>query len=125
MLDSQLQAFISKASTDPELQKKLQSIADFESFMALAKDAGFAISEKELRTFQSDSVDALDEEMTTKDLKAIFGGASFKTGTPINISKAKKVSTDIDISDSGKQTSLGKSINSLLSITQSEIRREI
>ena len=51
MSDEQLQAFIAKVQSDEELQKKLQ--AEDADAVAIAKDAGFVITEEALKAYQT------------------------------------------------------------------------
>ncbi len=68
MSEEQLQAFIAKVQSDEGLQKKLQ--AEGADVVAIAKDAGFSITNAELLRYQAQAVTELSDE----ELEAAGGG---------------------------------------------------
>ena len=60
ILAEPLKAFLEFVKSDTELQVKLKAAGDIDAVMAIAKDAGFVISAKDLRMVQSE---APDEEL--------------------------------------------------------------
>ena len=57
MLVEPLKAFLEFVKSDTELQVKLKAASDIDAVMAIAKDAGFVISAKDLRMVQSEVPD--------------------------------------------------------------------
>ena len=68
MSEEQLQAFIAKVQSDEDLQKKLQ--VEGADLVAIAKDAGFSITNAELLRYQAQAVNELSDE----DLEQAAGG---------------------------------------------------
>ena len=71
MSEEQLKAFLEGVKTDTGLQEKLKAAADADAVVAIAKEAGFAISTEELNYQQ--------EEVSQEELEGATGGASAKT----------------------------------------------
>jgi len=57
MLVEPLKAFLEFVQSDTELQVKLKTASDIDAIMAIAKDAGFVISAKDLKMVQSEVPD--------------------------------------------------------------------
>ena len=74
MSESQLKAFQEKVKSDTSLQAQLQKAADNNAIVAIAKDAGFRISEDDID--QSQEMTELSEE----ELMAVTGGRAFSWG---------------------------------------------
>ena len=53
MLAEPLKAFLEFVKSDTELQVKLKAASNIDAVIAIAKDAGFVISAKDLRMIQS------------------------------------------------------------------------
>ena len=62
MSEEQLKAFLAKVKDDTSLQEKLKGAADADAALAIAKEAGFAITAEDIQSMQS-STDLSDEEM--------------------------------------------------------------
>ena len=60
MSEEQLQAFIAKVQSDEDLQTKLQ--AEGADVVAIAKDAGFSITNAEFLRYQAQAVNELSDE---------------------------------------------------------------
>jgi predicted ribosomally synthesized peptide with nif11-like leader len=57
MPNDQLKAFLDAVKTDPTLQEKIKAAANTESVAAIANDAGYMISAKELQSAQPEISD--------------------------------------------------------------------
>ena len=68
MSEEQLKSFLEKVKTDTSLQEKLKGAADTDAALAIAKEAGFAITAEDIQSMQS-STDLSDEE-----LEGVAGG---------------------------------------------------
>ena len=66
--EEQLKSFLAKVKDDTSLQEKLKGAADADAALAIAKEAGFAITAQDIQSMQS-STDLSDEE-----LEAVAGG---------------------------------------------------
>ena len=66
MPEEQLKAFMEAVKADAELQEKLNSAADADAVVAIAKAAGFVISAEELQRAQ--------EEVSEEELEGVAGG---------------------------------------------------
>ena len=73
MSEEQLKSFLEKVKTDTSLQEKLKAAADADAALAIAKEAGFAITAEDIQSMQS-STDLSDEE-----LEGVAGGANQST----------------------------------------------
>ena len=69
MSEEQLKAFLEKCKTDTSLQEKLKGAADADATLAIAQEAGFAITAEDIQSMQSPTVLSDDE------LEAVAGGA--------------------------------------------------
>ena len=63
MSEEQLEAFLEKVKADTSLQEKLKAAADTDAFVAIAKEAGFAITVEDIQSMQSQSGEVSDEEL--------------------------------------------------------------
>ena len=70
MSEEQLKSFLEKVKTDASLQEKLKAAADADAALAIAKEAGFAITAEDIQSMQS-ATDLSDEE-----LEGVAGGGS-------------------------------------------------
>ena len=68
MSEEQLKSFLEKVKGDTSLQEKLKGAADADAALAIAKEAGFAITAQDIQSMQS-STDLSDEE-----LEGVAGG---------------------------------------------------
>ena len=68
MSAEQLKAFQEKVKGDTSLQEKLESAADSDAVIAIAKEAGFSISADDLKNAQS--------ELSGQELEGVAGGGS-------------------------------------------------
>ncbi len=76
MSEEQLKAFLAKVKDDTSLQEKLKGSADADAALAIAKEAGFAITAEDIQSMQSATVELSDEE-----LEGVAGGKNCgKTG---------------------------------------------
>ena len=70
MSEEQLKSFLEKVKADTSLQEKLKGVADTDAALAIAKEAGFAITAEDIQSMQS-STDLSDEE-----LEGVAGGTA-------------------------------------------------
>ena len=68
--EEQLKSFLAKVKDDTSLQEKLKGAADADAALAIAKEAGFAITAQDIQSMQS-STDLSDD-----DLEGVAGGSS-------------------------------------------------
>ena len=68
MSEEQLKAFLEKVKADTSLQEKLKAAADSDAVLAIAKEAGFAITAEDIQSMQS-ATDLSDDE-----LEGVAGG---------------------------------------------------
>ncbi len=61
MSEEQLKAFLEKVKGDTSLQEKLKGAADADAALAIAKEAGFAITAQDIQSMQI--TDLSDEEI--------------------------------------------------------------
>ena len=97
MSEEQLKAFLEKVRSDTSLQEKLQSAADSETVLAIAKDAGFLISTEELQKAQT--------MISDEELENVSGGLTpFAIGA-LNIANQQIIPQAIKngVANSGKQ----------------------
>ena len=64
MSEEQLKAFLEKLKADTSLQEKLKAAADSDAVLAIAKEAGFSISDDDLKKAQS--------EISDEELESVF-----------------------------------------------------
>ncbi|MAR06772.1 MAG: lantipeptide [Cyanobium sp. NAT70] len=69
MSEEQLKSFLEKVKTDTSLQEKLKSSADTNAAVAIAKEAGFAITAEDIQSTQSATIELSDD-----DLERVAGG---------------------------------------------------
>ena len=70
-------AFIEAVAADSSLQEKLNSVADADAIVAIAKEAGFVISAEEVENHLKEKMKDSEEELTTEQLEAVTGGVAF------------------------------------------------
>ena len=66
MSEEQLKEFLEKLKADTSLQDKLKAAADSDAVLAIAKEAGFSISDDDLKKAQS--------EISDEELESASGG---------------------------------------------------
>jgi predicted ribosomally synthesized peptide with nif11-like leader len=71
MSEEQLKAFLDALQGDTLLQERLKAAADADAVVALAKEAGFAISKAEVLKAQAQQTTELSDE----ELEEVAGGA--------------------------------------------------
>jgi predicted ribosomally synthesized peptide with nif11-like leader len=71
MSEEQLKAFLDALQGDTLLQERLKAAADADTVVALAKEAGFAISKAEVLKDQAQQTTELSDE----ELEEVAGGA--------------------------------------------------
>ena len=69
MSEEQLKSFLEKVKTDTSLQEKLKAAADADAVLAIAKEAGFAITAEDIQSMQSATIELSDD-----DLERVAGG---------------------------------------------------
>ena len=76
MSEEQLKAFLEKVKADTSLQEKLKAAADSDAVLAIAKEAGFAITAEDIQSMQSakSATDLSDDE-----LEGVAGGVVVPT----------------------------------------------
>ena len=70
MSEKQVKAFLEKVKGDTNLQEKLKAAADADAALAIAKEAGFAITTQDIQSMQSST------ELSDDDLEGVAGGSS-------------------------------------------------
>ena len=71
MSEEQLKAFLEKAKSDASLEEKLKAAADLNAVLAIAKEAGFCISDDGFKKAQS--------ELSEAELEDVDGGSTPNT----------------------------------------------
>ena len=71
MSEEQLKAFLEKVKADTSLQEKLKAAADAETVVAIAKEAGFAITAEDIQSMQS-ATTVTDDELDTVGYRLNF-----------------------------------------------------
>ena len=66
MSEEQLKTFLEKVQGDTNLQEKLKAASDSDAVLAIAKEAGFAISTEDLKAHRQD--------LSQKELESVAGG---------------------------------------------------
>ena len=79
MSQGQLTAFIEKVKDNTSLKDKLKSAADADSALAIAKEAGFAITAEDIQSMQS-AMDLSDNEL--EDVAGATATTAFTYGCP-------------------------------------------
>ena len=69
MSEEQLKAFLEKVKSDTSLQEKLKDASDVDAALAIAKEAGFAITAEDIQSMQSATMELTDDE-----LEGVAGG---------------------------------------------------
>ena len=70
MSEEQLSAFLAAVKEDPGLQEKLKGAADLDAAVAIAKEAGFNVSNAEWLRYQAKKTLDLEDE----ELEGVAGG---------------------------------------------------
>ena len=70
MSEEQLKSFLEKVKADTSLQEKLKAAADADAALAIAKEAGFAITAEDIQSMQS------RVELSEDEVEGVAGGAS-------------------------------------------------
>ena len=73
---SELDAFLDKLESDPELEEQFEKAESIEEEVAIAKSAGFAITAEDLKNAEIDS----EEELSAEQLAEVAGGRGFRGG---------------------------------------------
>ena len=73
---SELDAFLDKLESDPELGEQFEKAESIEDEVAIAKSAGFAITAEDLKNAEIDS----EEELSAEQLAEVAGGRGFRGG---------------------------------------------
>ena len=68
MSEEQLKAFLEKVKGDTSLQEKLKGAADTDAALAIAKEAGFAITADDIQSMQS------RVELSEDEVEGVDGG---------------------------------------------------
>ena len=76
MSEEQLKAFLDALQGDTLLQERLKAAADADAVVAVAKEAGFAISKAEVLKAQAQQTTELSDE----ELEEVAGGAFMSQG---------------------------------------------
>ena len=76
MSEEQLKSFLEKVKTDTGLQEKLKGAADADAALAIAKEAGFAITAEDIQSMQSAT------ELSDDELEGVAGGGGFSPPPP-------------------------------------------
>ena len=72
MSEEQLKAFLEKVKADTSLQEKLKAAADADAVLAIAKEAGFAITAEDIQSMQSAT------DLSDAELEGVAGGNNTK-----------------------------------------------
>ena len=67
MSEEQLKSFLEKVKADTTLQEKLKAAADADAALAIAKEAGFAITAEDIQSMQS-------RELSEEELEGVAAG---------------------------------------------------
>jgi len=71
MSEEQLKAFLEKVKGDSSLQEKLKAASDADAALAIAKEAGFAITAEDIQSMQSAT------ELSDDELEGVAGGTFY------------------------------------------------
>ena len=77
MSEEQLSALLAKLKDDAGLQEKLKGAADLDTAIALAKEAGFDVSEADWLKYQQGMG---EEELSDEELEGVAGGKQAHAG---------------------------------------------
>ena len=69
MSEEQLKAFLERVKGDTNLQEKLKGASDADAALAIAKEAGFAMTAEDIQSMQSATTELSDDE-----LEGVAGG---------------------------------------------------
>ena len=83
MSEDQLSALLAKLKDDAGLREKLQGAADFDAALALAKDAGFAVSKADWLRYQAATRTSGDGDLSDAELENVAGGVVVPTLTVV------------------------------------------
>ena len=83
MSEEQLTALLAKIKEDAGLQEKLKGAADLDAAMAIAKEAGFDLSNADWIKYQEQQTMELSDE----ELKGVSGGGKKRTHSVHSISE--------------------------------------
>ena len=83
MSEEQLTALLAKIKEDAGLQEKLKGAADLDAAMAIAKEAGFDLSNADWVKYQEQQTMELSDE----ELKGVSGGGTQRTNSVHSISE--------------------------------------
>jgi len=75
MSEEQLAALLAKLKDDAVLQEKLKGAADLDGAVALAKEAGFDVSQADWLKYQAKET----VELTDEELESVAGGCFYAT----------------------------------------------
>ncbi|QNI54181.1 nif11-like leader peptide domain protein [Synechococcus sp. BIOS-E4-1] len=71
MSEEQLKSFLEKVKADTTLQEKLKAAADADAALAIAKEAGFAITAEDIQSMQSAT------DLSDAELERVAGGGGW------------------------------------------------
>jgi predicted ribosomally synthesized peptide with nif11-like leader len=73
MSEEQLSVLLAKLKEDSSLREKLQGAGDLDTFIAMAKEAGFDVSKADLLKYQAK---AKEVELSDEELEEVAGGTA-------------------------------------------------
>ncbi|MEA5475964.1 Nif11-like leader peptide family RiPP precursor [Synechococcus sp. CCY9201] len=82
MSEEQFQAFIKVLDVDRVMQERLDSAVDLDSAVAIATEAGFAVSRAEMLNYQAQHPQGT-QELSDEDLGGVAGGSIPAPGIPL------------------------------------------
>ena len=74
MSEEQLKSFLERVKADTSLQEKLKAAADADAVLAIAKEAGFAITAEDIQSMQSAT------DLSDAELEGVAGGGNATKG---------------------------------------------
>jgi predicted ribosomally synthesized peptide with nif11-like leader len=77
MADDQFKAFLGAVAADSSLLEKLNGVPDADAAVAIAKEAGFAISTEAVENHLKEKMKESEEELTDEQLGAVTGGVKY------------------------------------------------
>ena len=83
MSEEQLKAFLEKVKGDSSLQEKLKAASDADAALAIAKEAGFAITAEDIQSMQSAT------DLSDDDIEGLAGGLAPKAGASTKSMEAR------------------------------------
>ena len=87
MSEEQLKSFLEKVKTDTSLQEKLKGAADADAALAIAKEAGFAITAEDIQSMPSST------ELSDDELEGVAGGLMMCTDISTKLKRATHFGT--------------------------------